>query len=92
MSLSQFLSLVGAFLLLLPYVAFQLRRMNPRSLLYNLLNLAGAGVLFAVGLATQLWGFVVLNGIWAGASIWAVRRHTPLGRVRRETALERARS
>ena len=41
---------------------------------YQVLNLSGAIVLVAAALMAQLWGFVVLNVVWAGASAWGTQR------------------
>jgi hypothetical protein len=58
-------------LVLAAYGAAQVRLLHPRSLVYGLLNLAGSAILAWLALASQQWGFLLLEGAWALISLWA---------------------
>jgi hypothetical protein len=72
MSLASIGSLVGGALILAAFIALQLGRVDAEDRRYQVLNLSGAIVLVAAALLAELWGFVVLNVVWAGASAWAL--------------------
>ena len=74
MSLASIGSLVGGALILAAFIALQLGRVDAEDRRYQVLNLSGAIVLVAAALLAQLWGFVVLNVVWAGASAWGLVR------------------
>lgn len=70
----QALSLCGAFLILLPFAATQLQRMDPRGSLYQWLNLAGAATLTCVAAIEQQYGFLLLEGVWSVMSVIGLLR------------------
>ncbi len=72
MSLASACSLVGGALILAPFVALQLGRVDADNRRYLAFNTGGAVVLVASALMAQLWGFVVLNVVWAGVSVWGL--------------------
>jgi len=72
--LIQFVSLVGAVLILAAYAAHQAGRMGRDSLVYHALNAAGGLVLCAVALEARQIGFVVLEGVWTAISLAAIGR------------------
>ena len=76
MSLASIGSLVGGALILAAFIALQLGRVDAEDRRYQVLNFTGAIVLVAAALLAQLWGFVVLNVVWAGASAWALAHRT----------------
>ena len=61
----QIISLVGAFLVLLAYLANSKDWLSPQDRTYNLLNLAGGLLLFWVALVDRRAGFMVLELTWA---------------------------
>lgn len=66
----QLIELLGSLAVLVPYVASQLRRMDPTQRLYTLLNLVGSGVLAVVTIIERQWGFLLLEWVWALISLW----------------------
>jgi ethanolamine transporter EutH len=76
MSLASIGSLVGGALILAAFIALQLGRVDAEDRRYQVLNLVGGIVLVASALLAELWGFVVLNVVWAAASAWALT-HRP---------------
>lgn len=75
----QIFQLCGAMLILAAYVAHQLKWMDPRKPIYNILNAVGSGILgyYAIWPRVQA-GFVVLEFAWIGISIYAIIRNRRL--------------
>ncbi|HEY9383339.1 MAG TPA: hypothetical protein VIP80_07465 [Gemmatimonadales bacterium] len=65
----QLVSLLGAFLILLPFAASQLRRLPVATLAYQLPNLVGSAALTVVAVLERQYGFILLEGVWALMSI-----------------------
>ena len=61
--------IVGAVLILAAFVLAQVRRLDPHSYPYLLLNLVGAGILTVVAWWGQQWGFLLLEGVWTLVSL-----------------------
>lgn len=68
----QIVSLVGSLLILTAFAANQLGRMTAQQLRYTLLNLVGASILAVVALLEEQWGFLLLEGVWALVSAYAL--------------------
>ena len=82
----QTISLIGAALLLVGFVAMQMRRMRNDGAIFNTLNFAGSGLLAWVAIHDRRAGFIVLEVVWALVSL------PPLFRaMRRRGATARAR-
>lgn len=71
----QALSFAGAMMILVAYGGQQMKWMDPKSLLYNLLNIVGSGILCYIALFPFKLGFVVLEGVWVLISIYAIFRN-----------------
>jgi hypothetical protein len=67
--LDQLVQIVGALLILIAFAAAQLGAMGQSSRPYLALNLVGAAVLAFVAWDERLWGFLVLEAVWAGVSL-----------------------
>jgi hypothetical protein len=70
----QVVSFVAAMVILVAYVGHQTRRMDSNGVAYNVMNAVGSGVLTYVAFRPFQIGFVVLEGVWAIVSAYAVMR------------------
>lgn len=70
----QLVSIVGAILVLVPFAASQLGRLSTQSLGYQLSNLAGSAALTLVAVIEIQYGFILLEGTWAIASMIGLAR------------------
>ena len=68
----QVISVLGALAVLAAYAANQFRWIGPSNLSYTLLNIIGAGVLSAIAVVEQQWGFLLLEGVWTLVSLFAL--------------------
>jgi hypothetical protein len=70
----QVIGMVGAALILAPFAAIQMRRLETETWSYQLLNLVGASLLTVIATLERQYGFIVLEGVWAVMSLIGVRR------------------
>jgi hypothetical protein len=70
--MDQVVQIVGALLILVAFAAAQFGAMDPHSRLYLVLNLAGSVILAGLAWHEQLWGFLLLEGVWAVVSLWGL--------------------
>jgi hypothetical protein len=70
----QIVSLAGALLILLPFAATQLNRLNVQSIPYQLMNLVGSAALTAVAMIQVQYGFILLEGVWALVSVYGLMK------------------
>ncbi|MDQ3928365.1 MAG: hypothetical protein M3328_04355 [Chloroflexota bacterium] len=70
----QIISLTGSLLILVAFVANQLKRMSSSSLPYVVLNFIGSVILSVVAIIESQWGFLLLEGVWALVSLWSLTK------------------
>jgi hypothetical protein len=63
------LEIVGAVTVLIAFAAAQARKLDQRTVTYQLLNLLGSGVLAVIAAVQSSWGFLLLEGSWAVISL-----------------------
>ena len=68
--MTQILELLGAALILGPYVFATLGKLAPSARRYLWPNIVGAALLAILALTTRQWGFVLLEGAWTVVSLW----------------------
>lgn len=66
------ISIGGALAILAAYAANQFGYLVPERLSYILLNLIGSAILAAIAVVERQWGFLLLEGVWALVSGWAL--------------------
>jgi hypothetical protein len=67
----QIVSTIGAMLCLIAYAGHQLQWIDAKSILYNLLNIIGSGILVYVAFRPFQAGFVLMETVWLLVSIIA---------------------
>lgn len=71
----QTISLVGALMILAAYGASQAKRIQQTSFAYIILNLVGSAILAVIAFVGTQWGFLLLEGVWALISLWALIKY-----------------
>ncbi len=74
----QSVSLVGALLILIGYVALQFGWMGRENRMFNVLNFVGSALLAWVAIVDWRIGFIVLETAWAILSLPGMFRRTPV--------------
>ena len=70
--MDQLVQIVGALLILVAYAAAQVGAMDQHSRSYLMLNLVGSVILAVLALHERLWGFLLLEAVWAMVSLWGL--------------------
>lgn len=70
--MDQLLQIAGALMILSGYTLAQFRLLDAQSFTYLVLNLIGSAILAVLALADRQWGFLLLEGVWALVSLWAL--------------------
>ncbi len=73
----QLISLLGALLILVAYIALQLGWMGRQNRWFNILNFAGSSLLAWVAIVDWRVGFIVLETAWALISFPGMFRRSP---------------
>jgi hypothetical protein len=80
--MEQLVQVAGALLILAAYVMGQLGRLDPSTVLYQVLNLIGSTILTILAVYERQWGFFLLECVWAIVSLIALiqlKRGRPVG-------------
>jgi uncharacterized membrane protein len=72
--MEQAISVVGSILILVAYAANQQGMLDRAHPAYSWLNLIGSLILAVIAFRANLWGFVLLEGVWAAVSVPGVLR------------------
>jgi hypothetical protein len=72
--MQQIVSFIGALLILIAYVGHQLKWMDSRRALYNILNTVGSAILAYIAFHPFQIGFLVLESTWALISLYSLLR------------------
>jgi hypothetical protein len=68
------LQIVGALLILAPFVAQQFGRLDTDAPAYLWPNLIGSGALAALAALGGQWGFLLLEGVWGAVTARSILR------------------
>jgi hypothetical protein len=72
MDAEQLVQVGGALFILAAYVLGQLGRLDPTTMLYQVLNLVGSTILTILAVFERQWGFFLLEFVWAIVSCGAL--------------------
>ena len=75
--MEQVISLVGAILILAAYTGHQFGLIEHTDAAYSWMNLVGSLVLAIIAYRGQLWGFLLLEAVWAAVSVPPLVRSRP---------------
>jgi hypothetical protein len=70
--MDQVVQIAGALLILVAFAAAQFGLMDQHSRTYLVLNLVGSAVLAGLAWHERLWGFLLLEMVWAIVSLWGL--------------------
>lgn len=70
------LQIVGALLILAPFVAQQFGKLETDAPAYLWPNLVGSGALAALAALSGQWGFLLLEGVWAAVTVRSILRRS----------------
>jgi uncharacterized membrane protein len=88
--MEQVIQITGSLCVLVPFVLAQFGRLDSRSVAYASLNLVGSTVLSVQAAQGRQWGFLLLEGVWAGVSLLALLRAVSGAVDKAPTNLDRA--
>ena len=72
MGRNDWIGTVGVFVLLLAYFLVALNMIDPKGIVYILLNLIGAVVAGVASYFLNYWPFIILEGAWTTVSVYSL--------------------
>lgn len=72
--MAQIIQVIGALMILAGFAALQAGKLGAASKLYLVLNLVGSVILTGLAWHEELWGFLLLEAVWALVSLWSLVR------------------
>ncbi|TVZ59809.1 hypothetical protein NA63_2349 [Flavobacteriaceae bacterium MAR_2010_105] len=75
MTLVDWIGFLGVFQILLAYALNVIGSITNKSLVFILLNLIGATMACIASILLDYWPFIILEGIWALVSLYALLNH-----------------
>ena len=75
MNFTDWIGFLGVFQILLAYVLNALGKTSNKSLLFILLNFAGATMACSASILLNYWPFIILEGIWSLVSAYSLIVH-----------------
>ncbi|RIA09623.1 hypothetical protein OE09_1464 [Flavobacteriaceae bacterium MAR_2010_72] len=75
MTLVDWIGFLGVFQILLAYVLNVIGSIPNKSIVFILLNLIGATMACIASILLDYWPFIILEGIWALVSLYALLNH-----------------
>jgi hypothetical protein len=81
--MASLVQILAALSVLAAFVLVQTRVLTPQARAYLVLNASGAAVLAVDATVHAQWGFLLLEGVWAAVSAWALLRSSSARRARR---------
>jgi hypothetical protein len=75
MNFTDWIGFLGVFQILLAYVLNALGKTSNKSLLFILLNFAGATMACIASILLNYWPFIILEGIWSLVSAYSLIAH-----------------
>src|SRR3954454_3767294 len=70
--MDQVIQVIGALMILVAYAAAQTGRWSTDAPVYLWLNLFGSAILAVLAGASQNWGFLLLEAVWAIVTAWSL--------------------
>jgi hypothetical protein len=71
---SQAIQIVAGIVVVTAFAGLQLKLLDPFRFPYLVMNFAGTGVLAAVAVSLEQFGFVLTNGVWSLVSLLGLLR------------------
>lgn len=72
MNATDWIGFSGVFILLAAYILQLIRKISSGGMIYSMLNFIGAAMACLASVMIDYLPFVILEGVWALVSLWAV--------------------
>lgn len=72
MNVTDWIGFLGVFQILLAYILNVTGKASNKSLTFIILNITGAGMACLASILLNYWPFIILEGVWAMVSLYAL--------------------